>query len=117
MSDKHTPGPWEVFICDDGGEWTGWPISIHAANEDDKSIVRTGGMWPYEWDAATSQAEAVANARLIAAAPDLYEALRDMLDGWKYIRSVHGDLYGVGWDRAQDKAVAALAKARGESNG
>lgn len=36
------------------------------------------------------------------------EALRDMLSGWKYIRSVHGDLYGVGWDRAQSKAETAL---------
>ena len=36
------------------------------------------------------------------------EALRNMLSGWKYIRSVHGDLYGVGWDRAQSKAETAL---------
>lgn len=36
------------------------------------------------------------------------EALRDMLSGWKYIRQVHGDLYGVGWDRAQIKAETAL---------
>lgn len=37
------------------------------------------------------------------------EALRDMLAGWKYIRDTHGDLYGVGWDRAQGKAEEALA--------
>lgn len=36
------------------------------------------------------------------------EALEDMNNGWKYIRSMHGDLYGVGWDRAQDKADAAI---------
>ena len=48
-----------------------------------------------------------------SAAPDLLEALRDMLSGWKYIRESHGDLYGVGWDRAQDKAEAAIAKATG----
>ena len=41
---------------------------------------------------------------------ELAEALRDMNAGWKYIRSTHGDLYGVGWDRAQDKADAALSK-------
>lgn len=40
------------------------------------------------------------------------EALRDMLSGWKYIRSVHGDLCGVGWDRAQSKAEAALEGAK-----
>ena len=35
-------------------------------------------------------------------------ALADMLAGWRYIRQVHGDLPGVGWGRAQDKAEAAL---------
>jgi len=54
-----------------------------------------------------------ANARLIAAAPDLLEALKDMLSGWKYIRESHGDLYGVGWDRAQNKAEDAIRKAKG----
>ena len=28
--------------------------------------------------------------------------------GWKYIRESHGDLYGVGWDRAQEKADDAI---------
>jgi hypothetical protein len=40
----------------------------------------------------------------------LREALRDMNEGWKYIRSTHGDLYGVGWDRAQSKADSALER-------
>ena len=40
----------------------------------------------------------------------LRDALRDMLSGWKYIRNTHGDLYGVGWDRAQQKAEAAIAQ-------
>jgi hypothetical protein len=57
-------------------------------------------------------ARAVLNA---CGAPGMYEALRDMLAGWKYIRSFHGDLYGVGWDRAQGKAEAALSAATGVS--
>lgn len=40
----------------------------------------------------------------------LAEAARDMLSGWRYIREVHGDLSGVGWDRAEGKVVAALAE-------
>ncbi len=56
-----------------------------------------------------------ADAHLIAAAPDLLDALKDMHGGWKYIRETHGDLYGVGWDRAQKKAEAAIAKAEGRS--
>lgn len=42
----------------------------------------------------------------------LARAVEDLLNGWKYIRSTHGDLYGVGWDRAQDKADAALTAYR-----
>lgn len=57
--------------------------------------------------------EAEANAQLAMTAPDLLEALQDMLSGWKYIREQHGDLYGVGWDRAQDKAQEAISKALG----
>ena len=44
---------------------------------------------------------------------ELLHALHDMLAGWQYIRRTHGDLYGVGWDRAENKAVAAIAKAEG----
>ena len=40
------------------------------------------------------------------------EALTDMLSGWKYIRQVHGDLYGVGWDRAQTKAEKVLEETK-----
>jgi hypothetical protein len=39
---------------------------------------------------------------------EVVEALTDMLNGWKYIRHSHGDLYGVGWDRAQQRVEAAL---------
>lgn len=65
----------------------------------------------------TPVAEEVNNkhdANLIAAAPELLDALQDMLSGWQYIRSQHGDLYGIGWDRAQDKAISAINKALGK---
>jgi hypothetical protein len=56
-------------------------------------------------------------ARLIAAAPDLLEALKDILSGWRYIRqdAAHQSIYGVGWDRAQQAAEAAIAKAEGKA--
>jgi hypothetical protein len=41
----------------------------------------------------------------------LERALRDMLSGWRYIREYHGDLAGVGWDRCEQSASAALAAA------
>jgi hypothetical protein len=41
-------------------------------------------------------------------------ALADMLGGWRYIRQSHGDLYGVGWGRAQEKAEKALGLQPGQ---
>jgi len=43
---------------------------------------------------------------------EVIDALQDALNGWKYIRENHGDLYGVGWDRVQDKLEAILRKAQ-----
>jgi len=43
---------------------------------------------------------------------EILDALQDALNGWKYIRECHGDLYGVGWDRVQDKIEAILRKAQ-----
>ncbi len=36
------------------------------------------------------------------------EAMKDALSGWRYIRETHGDLYGVGWDRVEQKLTAAM---------
>lgn len=102
---KHSHGPWEVFICDDGSHWSGWPLCISVVGEFDKTVVRTGGFYPYKWDAATSQVEAVANARLIAAAPEMYEILCA-------VRDEHG--YGLPIDTMFHINVA-LAKAEGRS--
>ena len=101
MNTQHTPGPWyigkdfsdqgrhiyaEQMVCDDDGEE--WHPLI-ASTDDDERLV--------DWQA---------NARLISAAPDLLEALKDMLDN-------HEDActgYGEG---AAEKARAAIAKATG----
>lgn len=40
----------------------------------------------------------------------LREALADALSGWRYSLQTYCDLYGVGWDRVEDKANAALAR-------
>ena len=96
---KHTPGPWVAQ-----GRYIG--VKGHM------SYIGECGDQNGNW---TNEPMAVANARLIAAAPDLLEALKDMNSGWKYIRHSYGDLYGVGWDRAQEKADAAIAKAQGET--
>lgn len=89
---KFTPGPWlfkDGFITANG-----------------KPLKVVGVQIPMVVGA--SRIEAIWNSRLIAAAPDLAAALTDMLAGWRYIREHHGDLYGVGWDRCEKAAVAAL---------
>ena len=100
---QHTPAPWE------------WAENYNGLTGPDQEEVLTYQTYEGMWLSFGVSQEA--NARLIAAAPDLLEALQDMLSGWKYIRETHGDLYGVGWDRAQEKAEKAIAKATGESNG
>ena len=66
-----------------------------------------------DWDALLNAAINTARATL----PDtrdaeiarLRAALEDALAGWRYIRKHHGDLHGVGWDRVETAARAALA--------
>ena len=101
MSTQHTPGPWYIgkdfsdqgrhiyakqMVCDDDGEM--WHPLI-ATTDDDERLV--------DWQA---------NAVLIAAAPDLLEALQRMLDA-----PSHGTHEAM--RRANEAARAAIAKATG----
>jgi hypothetical protein len=49
-----------------------------------------------------------ANARLISAAPDLLEALEEVLDNWRYCDAL------MEGREAYDKARSAITKARGQ---
>ena len=72
----HTPGPWK---CGEVGK---------AETTSMKILARKGGRWVsvlYGWKNSTnsllmSSSQARANARLIAAAPDLLKALEDLCD-------------------------------------
>ena len=90
---KHTPGPW-IF-------------------DNEIGFIRTDTP-PYgEWDVAKVnivRAEAKANARLIAAAPELLDALKLMRDAFLDTEGSHGTLEQT----ATDAADAAIAKATGE---
>jgi hypothetical protein len=39
---------------------------------------------------------------------EMRAAALDALSGWRYIRMMHGDLPGVGWDRVENALTAAL---------
>ena len=41
-------------------------------------------------------------------ARQLEDALLDARSGMRYIREVHGNLYGVGFDRVEERAAKAL---------
>jgi|SRR6185312_8733360 len=98
MKAQHTPGPWQVvWLVGDADEH---PTEVCTSDPNHRVAFMTSN-------------GRLADARLIAAAPELLDALRDMLAGWNYIRQHHGDLYGVGWDRCADAARTAIAKAEG----
>ena len=90
---KHTPGPWIWGPRYDGlyGAGPNNEVLAYAAYE---------GMW-------LSSNNQKANASLIAAAPDLLEALQ----------YAHDYLAGNGWegDPRMDRIIAAIAKAEGRS--
>jgi predicted Zn-ribbon and HTH transcriptional regulator len=60
---KHTPGPWSV----DDGEWG---YVVHSSDTSDDVIA---SLQPADEPA---ESECLANARLVAAAPDLLDAVR-----------------------------------------
>lgn len=89
-------------------------VTVHRNGETfDDLREKPNGMFCYYREANESHKEILAEYSE-PVNEELLEALQDMLSGWKYIREQHGDLYGVGWDRAQDKAQAAISKALGE---
>jgi hypothetical protein len=104
---KWSPGPWKLYSEDlRGGKY--W--SVVTAHDFESIDIH-------------EDENGEANARLISAAPELYEALLDALAGLQYVRQHYydertgtGDLYGVGFDRVEQKAKAAIAKAIGDVN-
>lgn len=96
----HTPGPWEVDV--DGTGWAIGPSDRFVATIDIDHTID-------ENDTPLSDAECEANARLIAAAPDLLEALRFMLDA--YVE----DPWEANRSAAEEAARDAIARALGEA--
>jgi len=113
---KFTPGPWNHFPAVQAFDVEGNPLTFIAARvtQHSSAVPEVNGQPAYQpmpictMDLADDVAEA--NARLIAAAPDLYEALNAVLDKWRL--PVLGDPEANAVFR---QAEAALAKARGEA--
>ncbi len=97
MSEKFTPGPWQLEELASGAfivDTPAFPVCSRAQSLPEK------------------RDEAYANAHLIAAAPELYTVLADIID----TVATTGDGVQIAQaDNAEfDRARAALAKARGE---
>jgi len=96
---KHTPGPW--FVQKGFG-------TIYALSGGTSGITTAiASPLPHQVDGG--EAEALANARLIAAAPELLSALEEILNYVGGADSALDDEY------VMERANAAIAKARGET--
>lgn len=102
MGHKFTPGPWEAERNS-----SYWEVRPHRKWNDDHIPYSIGDVCasePGNPDGGLQEA----NARLIAAAPDLLEALEDMLEDFG-LNYMDFDAY----DAVTSKAKAAIAKATG----
>ena len=102
----HTPGPWQITNYN-ASMWTepnssdDWvPVISVAPSDDTHSFVAY-----VDGSQDLNSGEAEANARLIAAAPEMLEALE----------SVRERLRGMQEDPLLDKVHTAIQKARGQS--
>jgi hypothetical protein len=98
MDTKHTPGPW--FYT---GKHNDCEVRYVGTNREDRYHEEVATLYHGEGE------EQIANARLIAAAPELLGALQDafsMIDGTLLI-----DTFGSEWF---EEASEAIAKATGE---
>jgi hypothetical protein len=95
---KHTPGPWKAVNANESG-WSVVSLTEpHSERYPDHRKAITG------WGSVNQSKE---DAYLIAAAPELVEALQLWKD-WAEGDSLHGPTFDVIWG----KVIAALAKAK-----
>ena len=94
---KHTPGPWVVE------HWS--PIGKHSPK---MPHIYSGGFLVAEVENEFADDEGVANAQLIAAAPDLLEALEHLV--YECEEGCNLTIFNV----IDKEAKPAIAKAKGE---
>lgn len=90
---KHTPGPWEVSCS----------VQVVGASPGNRCIVAQPFTDGTQGPVIAMEAQ-IANANLIAAAPDLLEALEELMKHYPYKTSI-----------IASNALFAIAKARGQS--
>ena len=115
MSDsKHTPGPWhaEDWSLDDGPN-----TFTVAAHEPETLSPDQSSIWPNGIrkikiaDTEEGDGDRIANARLIAAAPDLLEVLKEATLALEGLAKGEGIFKPI--EQTITLAIAAIAKAEG----
>lgn len=103
MSSKHTPGPWEAYVNNSQGYALGVMVCSggRAGGNENLCDIRD----PHGFEGGVAEAEA--NARLVAAAPDLLAALNELYD----ICLMQGGTFGMLHQKEMAQACAAIAKA------
>ena len=103
MSEKFTPGPWKIQRTNQG---------VFIEGNVEKPIGYLALIRPVHPDGNRVMEDA--NAALIAAAPDMYEALL-IAEHWLNRGTMEGPPINQGDRKIANHIQAALAKARGES--
>lgn len=111
---KWTPGPWvaKSEAVSHGGSYLGFCTGV-ILDSNGESVARAHGHVHVSFPKDGSELKdppPSANAHLIAAAPDMADALDDCL----HALNIYGDKTGTVMD-AIEKAESALKKARGEA--
>ena len=104
---KHTKGPWEVVRTD-----AGIIVRTESEKKTRAGASRYAAIGGFDRSDPEQLAEALANARLIAAAPELLEALEALVNDFG--RDGYGGELEDGECRVIDMARNAIAKAIGE---
>lgn len=109
-TEKHTPGPWGMETV-----------------RTSCGVCHKVGPWPHKWRAGEMTSACIyddypsppegtdtmlANARLIATAPDLLAAVKDAHSMLKNVEVIDGE-DGDPWSKAMARMEAAIAKAEG----
>lgn len=101
---KFTPGPWSVV-----DDYSGY-IEVHGPSFKISAVLIATDLDEKDFQVCTN------DAALIASAPDLYDALEEILYLETALRRITNidRIRDLRWEQGERNAKAALAKARGE---
>jgi hypothetical protein len=108
MNTKHTPGPWRISNGNFANLIEGYSGRHHGEWDDGFRAVASAQHCEPTGNYVNERENAEANARLIAAAPELLEACSLLLEALRSSNVSNGLIRS-----AEDAARAAIAKARG----